>query len=92
MSGVSNYGPVKAHTALKTVHHSFNIYANSCAALAFRCGDMHRKLVVVLPNLLRGMGVRRNSAETQHSGHDPRSGPKVKNESRAKNGVLERLK
>ena len=30
---------------------------------------------VVLPDPFRGMGARRNSAETQQSGHTPRSGP-----------------
>ena len=32
-------------------------------------------VVVVLPDPFRGMGARRNSAETQQSGHAPRSGP-----------------
>ena len=32
-------------------------------------------VVVVLPDPFRGMGARRNSAETQQSGHTPRSGP-----------------
>ena len=31
--------------------------------------------VVVLLDPFRGMGVQRNSAETQQSGHTPRSGP-----------------
>jgi len=34
---------------------------------------------MVLPDPFRGMGTRRNSAETQQSGHTPRSGPEVKN-------------
>jgi len=33
--------------------------------------------LVVLPDHFRGMGVRRNSAETQQSGHAPRSGPEI---------------
>ena len=39
--------------------------------------NWHRLMtvVVVLPNLFRGMGARRNSTETQQSGHTPRSGP-----------------
>jgi len=36
-------------------------------------------VVVVLPDLFRGMGTWRNSTETQQSGHAPRSGPEVKN-------------
>ena len=32
-------------------------------------------VVVILPDPFRGMGARRNSAETQQSGHIPRSGP-----------------
>jgi len=46
---------------------------------------------VVQPDPFRGIGVRRNSAETQQSGHAPRSGPEVKNgRSSAKDGALER--
>ena len=37
------------------------------------CG--RQVVVVVLPDPFRGMGARRNSAETQQSGHTPRSGP-----------------
>jgi len=49
-------------------------------------------LVVVLPDPFRRMGVWRNSTETQQSGHAPRSGPEVKNESSsAKDGAPERL-
>ena len=33
------------------------------------------RVVVALPDPFRGMGARRNSAETQQSGHTPRSGP-----------------
>ena len=32
-------------------------------------------VVVVLPDPFRGMGAWENSAETQQSGHTPRSGP-----------------
>jgi len=50
------------------------------------------EVVVVIPDLFRGMGAWRNSTETQQSGHASRSGPKVKNErSSAKDGVPERL-
>jgi len=51
------------------------------------------QVVVVLPDPFQGMGVWRNSTETQQLGHAPRSGPVVKNgRSSAKNGVLERLR
>jgi len=40
---------------------------------------MLRKVVVVPPDPLRGMGVQRNSAVTQQSGHAPRSEPEIKN-------------
>jgi len=49
-------------------------------------------VVVMLPDPFRGMGVWRNSAETQQSGHAPRSGPEFKNgRSGAENVALERL-
>jgi len=48
-------------------------------------------VVVVLPNPIRGMGTWRNSTETQQSGHAPRPGPEVKNESGAEDGAPERL-
>jgi len=49
-------------------------------------------VVVVLPDPFRRMGAWRNSTETQHSGHAPRSGPEVKNgRSSAKDGTSERL-
>jgi len=41
----SNSGPVKSYTALQTVHHCFNINANSCVASAQWREDGHRKLV-----------------------------------------------
>ena len=37
---------------------------------------------MVLPDPFRGMGARRNSAETQQSGHTPRSGLKIENRER----------
>jgi len=46
-------------------------------------------IVVVLPDHFRGMGMRRNSAETQQgqqSGHASRFGPEIKD------GVPERLR
>jgi len=49
-------------------------------------------MVVVIPDSFREMGAWRNSAETQQSGHAPRSGPEVKNgRSSAKDGSPERL-
>ena len=39
-------------------------------------------VVVVLPDPFRVIGARRNSAETQQSGHTPRSGPKIENRQR----------
>jgi len=47
--------------------------------------------MVELPDSFRGMGAWSNSTETQQSGHAPRSGPKVKNVSSAKDGAPERL-
>jgi len=48
-------------------------------------------VVVVLPDPFRGMGVQRNSTETQQSGHAPRSGSEVKNgKSGAEDGAPER--
>jgi len=45
-------------------------------------------VMVVLPDLFWGMGVWRNSMETQKSGHTQRYGPEVKNgKSGAKEGV-----
>ena len=46
--------------------------------------NWHRLMtvVVVLPDPFRGMGARRNSAETQQSGHTPRSGPYIENRER----------
>ena len=41
--------------------------------------ELDGMVVVILPDPFRGMGARRNSAETQQSGHNPRSGPKIKN-------------
>jgi len=50
-------------------------------------------VVVVLPDPFRGMGVRRNFAETQQSDHSPSSGPEVENgRSRAKDGAPEGLR
>jgi len=48
------------------------------------------RIVVVLSNPLRGIGVWRNSMEARQSGHSPRSGPEVKNGSSAKDGTPER--
>jgi len=48
-------------------------------------------LMVVLPDPFRGMRAWRNSTETKQSGHAPRFGPEVKNESSAKDGAPERL-
>jgi len=48
--------------------------------------------VVVLPDPFRGMGARRNSAETQQSGYTQRSGPEVKNGRRTKDSAPERLR
>jgi len=49
-------------------------------------------LVVVLPDLFRGMGAWKNSTETQQSGHAPTSGPEVKNERiGSENSAPERL-
>ena len=39
-------------------------------------------VVVVLPDPFRGMGARRNSAETQQSGHTSRPGQQIKNRER----------
>jgi len=48
--------------------------------------------VVEVPDPFLGMGARRNSTETQQSGHAPRFGPEVKNgRSSAKDGAPERL-
>jgi len=54
---------------------------------------MHKGLVV-LHDPFRGMGAWKNSsAETQQSGHAPKSGPEIKNgRSSAKDGALERLR
>jgi len=49
-------------------------------------------VVVEQPDPFREMGARKNSTETQHSGHTPRSGPEVKYGSSAKDGVSERLR
>jgi len=50
-------------------------------------------VVVVLPDPFRGIGVWRNSMETQQSGHASRSGPEVKNgSSSAKDGAPDRLR
>jgi len=38
------------------------------------------------------MGARKNSTETQQSGHAPKFEPEVKNGSSAKDGSLERLR
>jgi len=49
-------------------------------------------MVVMLPDPFRRMGARRNFADTQQSGHAPKSGPEVKNvKSIAKDGSPERL-
>jgi len=49
-------------------------------------------LVVVLPDLFRGVGARRNSSKAQQSGHAPRFGPEVKNRrSNAKDDAPERI-
>jgi len=48
-------------------------------------------VVVGTTRPLRGMGLWRNSAETQQSGHAPWSGPEIKDGSSAKDGVPERL-
>jgi len=49
-------------------------------------------VVVVLPDPFRGTRARRNSTETQQSGHAIRSGPEIKNRSSAKDGTPERLR
>jgi len=49
-------------------------------------------MVVMLLDSFRGMGAWRNSTEIQQSGHDPRSGPQIKNGSSAKDGATERLR
>jgi len=49
-------------------------------------------MVVVLPDLFRGIGVWRNFSETKQWGHAQRPGPAVKNGSSAKNGAPERLR
>jgi len=50
-------------------------------------------VMVVLPDPFQGMGAWKNSTETQHLGHAPRSGPEVKNgRSSAKDGTPERLR
>jgi len=41
----SNPGPAKLYTALQTVRHRFNIYEDSCVALALWRGVGQRKLV-----------------------------------------------
>jgi len=49
--------------------------------------------MVVLFDPFQGMGVQRNSMDTQLPGNSSRSGPKVKNEkSSAKNGASKRLR
>jgi len=49
-------------------------------------------VMVVLPDPFREMEMRRNSTETQQSGHAPKSGPEVKNgRSGAEDGAPERL-
>jgi len=49
-------------------------------------------MMVVLPDPFREMGTWRNSSETQQSGHNPRSGPEVKNgRSGSEDGAPERL-
>jgi len=49
-------------------------------------------VVVMLPDPFRGIGAWRNSTETQHSSHTPKSGPKVKNGSIAEDGAPEWLR
>ena len=44
------------------------LFMNTCATVIVVV------VVVVLPDSFRGMGTRRNSSETQQSGHTPRSG------------------
>jgi len=46
----------------------------------------------MLPDPFRGMGARKNSAETQQSGHALRPGPEVKNGNSVKDGAPERLR
>jgi len=46
----------------------------------------------VIPDPFQSMGARRNFAESQQSGHAPRSGLKIKNGSSVKYGVPERLR
>jgi len=59
-------------------------FTNFCATVTV--------VVVVLADPFRGMGVWRNSTETQQSSHAPRSGPVVKNgRSGAEDGAPERL-
>jgi len=47
----SNPGPAISYTALQMVHQRFNIYADSCVALALWRGDEHRKLVTRFSNM-----------------------------------------
>jgi len=50
------------------------------------------KVVVVLPYSFRGIRAQRNSAETQQSGHAPRSVPEIKDgRSSVKDSMPERL-
>jgi len=57
------------------------------------CGIANELLLVVLPDSFRGMGARRNSTDTQQSGHAPRSGLEIKDgRSSAKAGPPDRLK
>jgi len=35
-------------------------------------------LLLLLPDPIRGIGVQRNSADTQQSGHTPKFGPEIK--------------
>jgi len=51
-----------------------------------------RPVLVVLSDPFRGMGERRNPAETNRRTILPRSGSEVKNGSGAKDGALERLR
>jgi len=46
-------------------------------------------VVVALPDLFRGMGVWKNSAENQQSGHAPKPEPEIKDGSSAKDGTPE---
>jgi len=71
---------------IRVFHEPFGTLANAVRNAYCAPIDM----VVVLPTPFRGIGGRRNSAETQQSGHIPRSRREVKSErSSAKDGAPE---